>query len=131
MHVRNRQRDIDIFLHLYQIITFIQPGKSDVLVNKPISTMHTAVWKLSQSGPSQGNCLGRMKKKDGLLHSCSESTYAVNFAASTQTFSLQGLVSASSLSARKISPTKNPPIQAGGVATSYFPGGLPPKYRWS
>src|SRR5579872_299067 len=24
---------------------------------------------------------------------------------------------------------KSPPVQAGGVATSYFPRGLPPKYR--
>jgi hypothetical protein len=26
---------------------------------------------------------------------------------------------------------KDPPLQAGGVATSYFPGGLPLKYRGS
>jgi hypothetical protein len=45
---------------LYQLIPPIQPGKSNVRVNKNISTRRTIVWKVSPSGSSLDNRLGRM-----------------------------------------------------------------------
>jgi hypothetical protein len=57
------------------------------------------------------------------------STFAVGFAVSLQTVSLSAPYNPRPFLAKKINPTKNPPLQAGGMATSYFPRGLPPKYR--
>ena len=52
--------------------------------------------------------------------------FYVGLAVSLQTVSLSAPHSPRPFIAKKINPTKNPPIQAGGMATTYFPVELPP-----